>query len=75
MAIVNIPKELKLNKFEFTRPRHVRDLVGRSGYASMPAGSYTGDETALMPQSKLQQLTFGYKLVCADIDNSKTPSE
>lgn len=70
MAITKIKEELKLNKFEFTRPIHVRNLVGRTGFASMPSGAYTGDERSIMPQSKLEQLTYGYKLVNADIENN-----
>ena len=64
MAIINIKPEMKvINKFEFVKPVQTRNLVGRLGYAVMPPGSYTGDETALTPMTKLQMLQYGYKLV------------
>lgn len=64
MAIINIKSEMKVvNKFEFVKPVQTRNLVGRLGYAVMPQGSYTGDETALTPMTKLQILQYGYKLV------------
>ena len=62
MAIINIKPEMKvINKFEFVKPVQTRNLVGRLGYAVMPAGSYTGDETALKPMTKLELLQYGYR--------------
>lgn len=64
MAIINIKPEMKvINKFEFVKPVQTRNLVGRLGFAVMPTGSYTGDENALTPMTKLQMLQYGYKLV------------
>lgn len=64
MAIINVKPEMKvINKFEFVKPVQTRNLVGRLGFAVMPKGSYTGDESALTPMTKLQMLEYGYKLV------------
>lgn len=71
MAIIAVKDELKLNKFEYTRPIQSRNLVGRLGYALMPSGSYTGDDKALTPMTKLQLLTYGYKLVEDDVSSSE----
>lgn len=71
MAITKIPKELKLNKYEYSQPIHPRDLVGRTGYASMPASSYTGDNLAEMPTDKIHELQRGALLVEEEI-KSKT---
>lgn len=68
MAIINVKPEMKvINKFEFVKPQHVRNLVGRLGYAVMPAGTYTGDETALTPMTKIELLQYGYRLVEEDV--------
>lgn len=63
MAIISINEDLKLNKFEYCKPIQSRNLVGRLGFAVMPVGSYTGDEKALTPMTKLQMLQYGYRLV------------
>ena len=62
MAIINIKPEMKvINKFEFVKPVQTRNLVGRLGYAVMPAGSYTGDEPALTPITILQKFKFSHR--------------
>lgn len=72
MAIIAIKDELKLNKFEYCRPVQTRNLVGRLGYAVMPAGTYTGDEKALTPMTKLQALQYGYRIVEDEIESEKS---
>lgn len=67
MAVFHVKDEMKLNKFEFTRPIQSRNLVGRLGYAVMPTGTYTGDEKALTPMTKLQMLQYGYRMVEEEI--------
>ena len=75
MAIIAVKEELKLNKFEYVKPVHVRNLVGRLGYAVMPAGSYTGDEKALTPMTKLELLTYGYRLVEEEAAQAEHPDK
>lgn len=52
-----VPEKLKLNKFKLVKIPSNRDYFGRVGLSSPgTASQYTGDDMALPPQSKIDQI-------------------
>lgn len=53
---MNIPEQLKLNKFRLVRIPSTRDMFARFGPREAPASDFTGDEYAVSESTKVQQL-------------------
>lgn len=52
-----IPEKLKLNKFKLVKIPSNADYFGRVGLQSVGTPNlYTGDEIAVMPQNKIDQI-------------------
>lgn len=53
---MRIPEKLKLNKFRLVTIPHNASYFARFQPSSMPASSFTGDESAPMGETKLGQM-------------------
>lgn len=52
-----IPEDLKVNRFKQVPIPSNREYFGRNNGKVLPDNLYTGDDVAIMPQNKIDQIT------------------
>lgn len=72
-ATMYVTEKMKLNRFKDVRIPSNSDYFSRSGGAVLPPSQYTGDDVAVMPQSKVQSIVDmeAYDRMKQNEENSK----